>query len=111
LYNAGARRPSQAPRGPASHGGAYGSGYGDPFGGGFGTPRARSGWSNFRYQQRQYSRHGVGRAVVRSSTVMHCTVGETPAHFGVRASPTTRPCRQACRIAARQRQADVQRGA
>ena len=86
LYNAGARRPSQAPRGPASHGGAYGSGYGDPFGGGFGTPRARSGWSNFRYQQRQYSRHGAGRtlaypmAVVRSITTTHFTVEKGARH-------------------------------
>ena len=23
------------------------------------TPRARSGWSNFRYQQRTYNRHGA----------------------------------------------------
>ena len=30
-----------------------------PYKAGFRTPRARSGWSNFRYQQQQYNTHGV----------------------------------------------------
>ena len=30
-----------------------------PYRAGFRTPRARSAWSNFRYQQQQYNTHGV----------------------------------------------------
>ena len=32
---------------------------GSPYRAGFRTPRARSGWSNFQYQQQQYNTHGV----------------------------------------------------
>ncbi|KAK9842102.1 hypothetical protein WJX81_008442 [Elliptochloris bilobata] len=93
LYNAGGRPGAgfsspgsgQAARGPAGHGGAYGSGYGDPFASStdFGTPRARSGWSNFRYQQRQHNRHewfsrpfaAAARGLGRGDALWHAAMG------------------------------------
>ena len=52
LYNSSGRSAVYAAqrRGGASAYSGAGGGY---------TPRARSGWSNFRYQQRTYNRHGA----------------------------------------------------
>ena len=37
-----------------------------PYKAGFRTPRARSGWSNLRYQQQQYNTHGVPHCLCAS---------------------------------------------
>ena len=39
-----------------------------PYRAGFRMPRARSGWSNFRYQQQQYNTHGVATVSVHLGT-------------------------------------------
>ena len=51
LYNASGRSAVYAAQ---RQSGATSSYYGSGF-----SPRARSGWSNFRYQQRTYARHSA----------------------------------------------------
>lgn len=40
---------------------------GSPFRGSYAAPRARSGWSNFWYQQQQYSTHGASLQALSSA--------------------------------------------
>ncbi|CAL8471557.1 g11099 [Coccomyxa elongata] len=42
------------------------------------TPRARSGWSNFKYQQQRYNRHGSAFSFFRGFT---SSMGRTDAYF------------------------------